>query len=37
GGTLPQTNDNGSSRLLWLGILIISFVFFFGNEKKIQN
>lgn len=35
GGTLPQTNDNGSSRLLWLGILIISFVFFFfGNEKK---
>ncbi|MEC5340893.1 LPXTG cell wall anchor domain-containing protein [Enterococcus casseliflavus] len=36
GGTLPQTNDNGSSRLLWLGILIISFVFLLWKRKNKQ-
>ncbi|OTO77358.1 hypothetical protein A5865_001234 [Enterococcus sp. 12E11_DIV0728] len=38
-GTLPQTNDNGSSMLLWLGMLIISFVFLLWKRKKkqIQN
>ena len=39
GGTLPQTNDNGSSRLLWLGTLSISFVFLLWKRKnkQIQN
>lgn len=36
GGILPQTNDNGSSRLLWLGILIISFVFLLWKRKNKQ-
>ncbi|WP_301359584.1 LPXTG cell wall anchor domain-containing protein [Enterococcus spodopteracolus] len=36
GGTLPKTNDNGSSRLLWLGILIISFVFLLWKRKNKQ-
>ena len=39
-GTLPQTNDNGSSRLLWVGLLIISIVSLLWKQKttqKIQN
>ncbi|MEB5953168.1 LPXTG cell wall anchor domain-containing protein [Enterococcus innesii] len=38
-GTLPQTNDNESSWFLWLGILIISFVFLLWKRenKQIQN
>ena len=37
--TLPQTNDNGSSRFLWSGILIINFVFLLWKRKnkQIQN
>lgn len=39
GGTLPQTNDTGSSRFLCLGLLIISFVFLLWKRKnkQIQN
>lgn len=39
GGALPQTNDNGSSTFLWLGILIISFIFLLWKRKnrQIQN
>lgn len=36
GGTLPQTNDYGSSWLLWAGILIISFVFLLWKRKNKQ-
>lgn len=37
GGTLPQTNDNGSSKLLWLGIFNIIFVFLFLKRKNKQK
>lgn len=33
-GTLPQTNDTGSSRSIWFGILIISFVFLLWKRKN---
>lgn len=36
GGKLPQTNDNESSRLLWLGILIICFIFLLWKRKNKQ-
>ncbi|MFP8918591.1 LPXTG cell wall anchor domain-containing protein [Enterococcus innesii] len=36
GGTLPQTNDSGSSKLIWLGTLIISFVFIIWKRKNKQ-
>lgn len=38
-GRLPQTNYNGSSRFLWLGILIISFAFLLWkrNNKPIKK
>ena len=36
GGTLPQTNYNGSSKLIWLGILIIIFVFLLWERNKTQ-
>jgi LPXTG-motif cell wall-anchored protein len=38
-GMFPQTNDIGSSRSIWLGILIISFVFILWKRKnkQIQN
>lgn len=34
GGSLPQTNENGSSRMLWLGISIISCVFLLWKRKN---
>lgn len=39
GGTLPQTNENMNSWLIWLGGLLISFAFLLWkrNRKKIQN
>ncbi len=39
GGTLPQTNDTGSYKSIWLGIFIISFVFLLWKRKnkQIQN
>lgn len=39
GGTLPQTNEIVNSWLIWLGGLLISFVFLLWkrNRKKIQN
>ncbi|MFS1020107.1 LPXTG cell wall anchor domain-containing protein [Enterococcus casseliflavus] len=36
GGALPQTNDTGSSRLLWLGILILSIVYLLWKRKNKQ-
>ena len=39
GGTLPQTNESVNSWLIWLGGLLISFVFLLWkrNRKQIQN
>ncbi|MGG5325856.1 hypothetical protein IGJ83_003437 [Enterococcus pernyi] len=39
GGTLPQTNEIVNSWLIWLGGLLISFVFLLWkrSRKKIQN
>ncbi|WP_269924551.1 LPXTG cell wall anchor domain-containing protein [Enterococcus innesii] len=36
GGSLPQTNDRSSSWLMWLGILILSIVFFQWKKTKKQ-
>ncbi|MGJ0741601.1 LPXTG cell wall anchor domain-containing protein [Enterococcus casseliflavus] len=36
GGTLPQTNENVNSWLIWLGVLLISFVFLLWKQKNTK-
>lgn len=37
GGTLPQTNEILNSWLIWLGGLLISFVFLLWKRQRNQN
>lgn len=36
-GLLPQTNEIGHSWLIWLGVLLISFVFILWKRQRKQN
>lgn len=36
-GRLPQTNVIGDPMLIWLGVLLISTVFFLGKRQKNQT
>lgn len=37
GGTLPQTNEVVHSWLIWLGVLLLTIVFFLWKRKNNQN
>jgi LPXTG-motif cell wall-anchored protein len=37
GGSLPQTNSETHSWLMWLGLLLVGFVFYMRKRTKQQN
>lgn len=37
GGSLPQTNSETHSWLMWLGVLLVGFVFYKSRRNKQQN
>lgn len=37
GGSLPQTNSETQSWLMWFGLLLVGFVFYKRRQNKQQN